>query len=279
MYNLDCNGLSLDLSTPVVMGILNLTGDSFYDGGMHASLADRLTQAEKMLHEGASLIDVGAVSTRPGAKEVPEDEELVTLLSFLDAAKRSFPDCIFSVDTFRAGVARAAVEHGAGMINDIYGGRFGIGMIETVGELGVPYVLMHMKGTPLTMQTDPQYTDVVAEVAYFFEQQSIKCRNHGIRHVILDPGFGFGKTVAHNFELLARLDTFKSEGQPILAGLSRKSMIQKILEIKPGNALNGTTVLNTIALLKGADILRVHDVKEAMEAIRLVAQLPLPEED
>jgi dihydropteroate synthase len=173
----------------------------------------------------------------------------------------------------------AAVERGAGMINDIYGGRYGTGMIETVGELGVPYVLMHMKGTPATMQTDPQYTDVVAEVAYFFEQQSIKCRNHGIRHVILDPGFGFGKTVDHNFELLSRLDTFKSEGQPILAGLSRKSMIQQILEIKPGNALNGTTVLNTIALLKGADILRVHDVKEAMEAIRLVAQLPLPEED
>lgn len=279
MYNFDCNGLNLDLTTPVVMGILNLTDDSFYDGGKHVTLDDRLAQVEKMLSEGASLIDIGAVSTRPGAAEIAEEDELVTLLSFLDTAKRTFPECIFSVDTFRAGVARAVVEHGAGMINDIYGGRFGLGMLETIGELQVPYVLMHMKGSPATMQLDPQYTDVVAEVAYFFEQQSIKCRNHGIRHVILDPGFGFGKTISHNFELLARLDTFKSAGQPILAGLSRKSMIQKALEIKPGDALNGTTVLNTIALIKGADILRVHDVKEAVEAIRLVNLLPLPGDD
>ncbi len=270
MNSLNCNGLILDLTTPVVMGILNLTGDSFYDGGKHAGIVAGLHHVEKMVGEGAALIDMGAVSTRPGAAEIAGEDEMITLLSFLDAAKKSFPGCIFSVDTFRAGVARAAVEHGAGMINDIYGGRFGTGMFETVGELGVPYVLMHMKGTPANMQNDPHYNDVVAEVAYFFEQQLIRCRNHGIRNVILDPGFGFGKTVAHNFELLSRLSSFKSCGQPILTGLSRKSMISKVLETGPADALNGTTVLNTIALLNGAVILRVHDVKEAVEAIRLV---------
>lgn len=275
MFNFDCNGLILDLSAPVVMGILNLTEDSFFDGGKHNTLSGQLTHVEKMLSEGASIIDIGAVSTRPGATPVPAGDELHTLLPFLDVAKKNFPDAIFSVDTFRATVAQAAVEHGAGMINDIFGGRFETVMLETIGELGVPYILMHMKGTPATMQADPQYTDVVAEVAYFFGQQLIKCRNHGIRSVILDPGFGFGKTVAHNYELLSGLDTFKSERQPILAGLSRKSMICKVLDQRPAEALNGTTVLNTIALMKGADILRVHDVKEAMEAIRLTSHLML----
>lgn len=278
MYNFDCNGLVLDLTTPAVMGILNLTGDSFYDGGRYASTTGRLKHVEKMLVDGASIIDIGAVSTRPGAADIPESLELTTILAFLDLATKSFPESIFSVDTFRATVAKAAFEHGAGMINDIYGGRFGEGMLEMIGELGVPYVLMHMKGTPATMQVDPQYTDVVAEVAYFFEQQSIKCRNHGIRHVILDPGFGFGKSIAHNYQILSCLDSFKTDGQPILAGVSRKSMITRVLEINSEDALNGTTILNTIALLKGADILRVHDVKEASEAIKIVNQLPVPED-
>jgi dihydropteroate synthase len=278
MYSFDCNGLNLDLTTPVVMGILNLTHDSFYDGGKHATLPEQLAQVERMLSEGASVIDVGAVSTRPGAAEVNMEDEILTLIPFLDEARRVFPETIFSVDTFRSGVAKAAFEHGAGMINDIYGGRYGEGMLATIGELQVPYVLMHMKGTPATMQVDPQYTDVLAEVVYFFEQQSIKCRNHGIRHIIHDPGFGFGKTVAHNFELLSRLDALKPEGQPLLVGLSRKSMITKLLQISARDALNGTTILNTIALLKGADILRVHDVKEAVEAIRLVGMInPDPE--
>lgn len=272
MLPINCNGIPLDLSTPVVMGILNLTGDSFYDGGRYDTQPKRVQQVEKMISEGATIIDIGAVSTRPGAAMVEEADELALLLPFLDLAKKHFPETIFSVDTFRAEVARAVVAHGAGMINDVYGGRFERGMLDAVGKLNVPYVLMHMKGTPATMQQEAVYQDVVAEVAYFFEQQLVKCREHGIQHVILDPGFGFGKTASHNFQLLHRLDAFKTAGHPVLVGLSRKSMIHKVLGINPSEALNGTTVLNTIALLKGADILRVHDVKEAMEAIRLTMQ-------
>ena len=263
----------LDLATPVVMGILNLTPDSFFDGGHFLSLGDQLHQVEKMLKDGASIIDVGAVSTRPGANEVDEEEELCRLLPSVKAIMKQFPGCILSADTFRPGVARAAVEHGASMINDIYGGRYGAGMMETVASLKVPYILMHMKGTPSSMQQDPSYSDVVAEVTYFFENQLIQCRQHGIQQVILDPGFGFGKSVEQNFSLLANLVQFKYLHSPVLVGLSRKSMISRFLNIHPSEALNGTTVLNTIALLKGADILRVHDVKEAMEAIRLVSML------
>jgi len=273
MKTLDCNGKVLDLTIPVVMGILNLTRDSFYDGGKHPTLDVRLTHVEKMLLEGASIIDIGAVSTRPGAMISGEADEMITLISFLDAAVRAFPDCIFSIDTFRPAVANAALEHGAGMINDIYGGRFDQGMLKTVGKFQAPFVLMHMKGTPATMQTDPHYSDVVAEVEYFFEQQAIHCVNNGIRQVILDPGFGFGKTTEHNYQLLGNLETFKSLGFPVLTGMSRKSMINNLLQVTPEEALNGTTVLNTIALLKGADILRVHDVKEAVEAIRLVCKI------
>ncbi len=270
MTRLNCGSHLLDLSSPVVMGILNLTPDSFFDGGRYPDTASRISQVEKMIGDGASIIDIGAVSTRPKAIPVSQEEELARLIPVIDMLCREFPAMIFSADTFRAEVARAAVEHGAGMINDVYGGRFGAAMLETVATLKVPYVLMHMKGTPENMQDNPGYSDVFAEVSYFFEQQLARCRDKGVLQVILDPGFGFGKNTEHNFTLLSRFDEFRSEGVPLLAGLSRKSMINKVLHATPENALNGTTVLNTIALLKGADILRVHDVKEAVEAVRLV---------
>ena len=263
----------LDISTPVVMGILNLTPDSFFDGGKFVNQNRQLHQVEKMLKDGASIIDVGAISTRPGADDVDELEELRRLLPAIKSILENFPGCILSVDTYRPNVAQAAVEHGAAMINDIYGGRYVEGMLETVAAMGVPYILMHMKGTPANMQHDPTYSNVVAEVVYFFENQLQKCREIGLHQVIIDPGFGFGKTVEQNFELLARLEEFKSTGAPILVGFSRKSMINRPLTIKASEALNGTTVLNTIALMKGADILRVHDVKEAMETIKLVRML------
>lgn len=273
MNKLYCGSRELDLSTPLVMGILNITPDSFFDGGRFQGIDAQVCQAEKMLHDGAAILDIGAVSTRPGAPEVNEEDELGRLLPSLTALRRQFPGSFISVDTFRPAVARAVVEAGADMINDIYGGRFGQSMLETIASLNVPYILMHMKGTPATMQQNPSYTDVVAEVAYFFEQQLARCREHGIRQVLIDPGFGFGKSVVHNFSLLARLEEFTSTGSTVVAGISRKSMITKVLQITPDEAQNGTTVLNTIALLKGARILRVHDVKEAAEAITLVKQL------
>ncbi|MDD4603028.1 MAG: dihydropteroate synthase [Bacteroidales bacterium] len=268
-----CCGRALDLSTPVIMGILNITPDSFFDGGNYLTQETQLKQVEKMLEEGASIIDLGAVSTRPGAQEVSQTDELDLLLPVVKNLRQHFPDSIISIDTFRPVVARAVVEQGADIINDIYGGRFEQGMLEVVSMLKVPYILMHMKGDPITMQVKPEYSDVMAEITYFFEQQLAKCRNQGITQVLLDPGFGFGKSVAHNFTILSHLTSLQSLGAPLVVGLSRKSMINKVLQTKPTTALNGTTVLNTIALIKGADILRVHDVKEAMEAIRLVNML------
>jgi dihydropteroate synthase len=273
MAKLFCGTKELDISAPVVMGILNLTPDSFYDGGKFPTLDDQLHQVERMLNDGASIIDIGAVSTRPGASMVDESEELQRLIPSVEATTKHFPEAIISVDTFRPAVARAAVAVGAGMINDIFAGRFAKGMAETVASLNVPFVLMHMKGTPANMQDNPVYTDVVSEVSYFFENQLKHCRESGVRQLIIDPGFGFGKHVEHNFALLSHLSEFKSLGVPLLVGLSRKSLISKHLKINASGALNGTTVLNTIALLKGADILRVHDVKEAVEAIRLVGML------
>ena len=270
-----CGSQKLDFTTPVVMGILNLTPDSFYDGGSCETIDDQLRKVESMLADGAAIIDIGAVSTKPGAPEVSEAEELARLVPSLEAISRNFPGTILSVDTFRPAVARASAACGASMINDIYGGRFDPDMIRTVAGLRLPYVLMHMKGTPATMQTDPSYSDVVAEVFYFFERQTELCREMGVTQVIIDPGFGFGKTVEHNFTLLAALEDFRSFQAPILVGLSRKSMINKVLRINPREALNGTTVLNTIALMKGADILRVHDVREAVEAVKLVSSLAI----
>jgi dihydropteroate synthase len=255
------------------MGILNLTPDSFYDGGRFTGIDRQLVQVEKMLLDGASIIDLGAVSTRPGAEEVCQTGEMERLLPAIRAIRLRFPECILSVDTFRPLVARAMVGYGADMINDIYAGRFEEGMFETIASLDVPYVMMHMKGDPGTMQVNPHYSDVVAEVIYFFEQQTARARMSGVNQVIVDPGFGFGKSDEHNYRLLSALDMFRSLGYPVMAGLSRKSMINRVLKTKPEEALNGTTVLNTIALLKGADILRVHDVKEAVETIKLVSLL------
>ena len=263
----------LDLAIPLVMGILNITPDSFFDGGRYTTLSDQLTHAEQMIRDGASIIDIGAVSTRPGSAEVSETFEIERLLPALKSIRKHFPDCFISVDTFRSSVARAVIGEGADMINDIYGGRFEKGMLDTMATLNVPYIIMHMQGSPLNMQQNPGYADVVAEVTYFFEKQLDLCREKGIRQVLVDPGFGFGKSVEHNFALLEHLDGFKSFGMPVVAGLSRKSMINRVLKITPAEAGNGTTVLTTIALMKGADILRVHDVKEAMEAVKLVRQL------
>ncbi|MCX6282856.1 MAG: dihydropteroate synthase [Bacteroidetes bacterium] len=266
----NCNGKLLDLSVPAVMGILNITPDSFFDGGKYLSTSSQLKQVERMLEEGAGIIDIGAVSTRPGAVEPGQSGELQRLLPSLKAIRYNFPSAILSIDTYRPLIARAVVEEGADMINDIYGGRFETGMMETIASLQVPYIIMHMKGTPLNMQESPSYSDVVAEVCYFFEKQITEARQKGVKMIILDPGFGFGKSVEHNYQLLSGLERLISLEMPVLVGLSRKSMIYKVLGTSPGNALNGSTVLQAIALIKGACILRSHDVKEAVEAVKLL---------
>ena len=264
------NGKRLDLTSHKVMGVLNLAPDSFFDGGRFSTIDVQLRRVEQMLEEGASIIDLGAVSTRPGAKEIDESEELDRLVPSLKAIRHHFPDCFLSVDTYHASVAQKATDLGADMINDIYGGRFEDEMLKTVARLDVPYILMHMKGSPDTMQLNPEYRDVVAEIAYFFLQQTEKLREHGTSQALIDPGFGFGKTVEHNFEILHRLKEFESLGFPLVVGISRKSMIQKTLGVSALESLNGSSVLHTIALLNGASILRVHDVKEAVQAVRLV---------
>jgi dihydropteroate synthase len=261
----------LELRKPVVMGILNVTPDSFYDGGYFRTENDILYQAEKMLKDGAAIIDIGAVSTRPSAKEISEKDEWQRLMPVLNSLVNHFPAVIFSIDTFRSRIAEGAIKMGAQMINDISGGTFDGRMAETVGRLKVPYILMHIKGTPQNMQVHPEYKNVVEDVMKFFELQLQKFKAYGVtENIILDPGFGFGKTVEHNFQLLKNLRRFHDTGFPVCAGLSRKSMINKVLNTKPLEALNGTTVLHVIALLNGANILRVHDVKEAVQAIELV---------
>lgn len=269
---MDCGGINLDLKTPVVMGILNITPDSFYDGGKYQTKAMQLRQTEKMVTEGASVIDIGAVSSRPGSAQVDEKEEIRRLIPALKTLKTYFPKTIFSVDTYRSKVAKAAIDHGAGMVNDIFGGRYDEKIIRVVAKANIPYIIMHMQGVPADMQINPHYKDVVREVMEFFTVQLGKIPGT-FRQVILDPGFGFGKSISHNFRLLDSLNTFREFGLPLMAGMSRKSMINRILHIHPSEAINGTTVLNTVALMKGADILRVHDVKEAIEAVRLMSEL------
>jgi dihydropteroate synthase len=261
----------LDLRAPAVMGIINLTPDSFYDGGRFNEENNAINQAIKMVDAGAAIIDLGAVSTRPFAPEVTADEEWSRLAPILQQLRKLLPETILSVDTFRAHIAAKAVESGADMINDISGGQMDENMFSEITRLQVPYILMHSKGTPQTMQQNPVYDDVVAEVFEFFEQNLRKIwETDADIPVILDPGFGFGKTLEHNYQLLKSLSGFKKLGCPILVGLSRKSMINKVLETKPEDALNGSTVLNTIGLLHGANILRVHDVVQACEVIKLV---------
>ncbi len=264
-----CRGKIINLSSPLVMGILNITPDSFFDGGKYADLSSMLSHAEQMLTEGAQIIDVGAASTRPGADLIIPEEETGRLLPGLKALVKEFPETIFSVDTYNALTAEAAIEHGAHMINDISAGAFDKNMFSTIARLQVPYIIMHIKGTPLTMQKNPRYDDVLREVVCYFADKIFDLNRAGVHDIIIDPGFGFGKTVEHNYELLHNLDFFKIFDVPVLAGVSRKSMINKVLNVGASDALNGTTVVNTMALLRGADILRVHDVKEAVEAIKI----------
>lgn len=267
---INCRGTLLDLSTPLVMGILNITPDSFFDGGRYTGEDALLAQAEKMLEQGARVLDIGGMSSRPGAELIDTEEELKRVLPAVQLIAQKLPSAIISVDTIRAAVATAALDEGAHIINDIAAGRLDDAMLATVAKARAPYVLMHMQGLPNTMQHNPQYTNVTTEVADFFAARVQACRQAGITDVVLDPGFGFGKTVEHNYTLLHNLSYFRMFNLPVLAGVSRKSMICKPLGINPAGALNGTTVANTIALLNGAHLLRVHDVKEANEAITIV---------
>ena len=270
---INCKGTLLDLTTPRVMGILNVTPDSFFDGGKYKNEHDFLAQTEKMLNEGATFIDIGAYSSRPGAKHISEEEELQRMLPVVELLVKNFPEILISIDSFRSRVVEESVNAGAAIINDISGGKMDTNMFETVAKLQVPYIMMHMQGTPQNMQQNPQYENVVTEVLSFFAEQLFKLRQLKVNDVIIDVGFGFGKTVDQNYELLKNLSLFKKLDVPILTGVSRKSMLYKLLGTSAQEALNATTVANTIALLNGTHILRVHDVKEAVEAVTIVNQL------
>jgi dihydropteroate synthase len=270
---INCKGQLVNLSTPKVMGILNITPDSFYDGGQYHHEKDILQHVEKMLIEGATFIDIGAYSSRPGAVHISEDEELKRIIPIVRLLLHKFPKILISIDTFRSTVARACIKEGAALINDISAGEMDSNMFKIIGELNVPYIMMHMKGTPKNMQHNPTYKNVTQDVLLYFSERITLARQHNINDLIIDPGFGFGKTTAHNYQLLNDLDIFRNINLPILVGASRKSMIYNILNTDAQNALNGTTVINTLALYKGASILRVHDVKEAVECVNLINQL------
>lgn len=264
------NGKILDLSHPIVMGILNVTPDSFFDGGKYKTEKKVLKRAEDILEQGGSIIDIGALSTQPGTDAISTKEEIDRLLPAVKAVKKNFPDAFISIDTYRSWVALKVIEDcGPCMVNDVSGGNFDPHMFDTVGKLGVPYILMHMQGTPLKMQENPEYDDIIRDISLFFTERVKQLTKAGVKDVIIDPGFGFGKTLEHNYELLNRLDSFKVFQLPLMVGVSRKSMIYKLLKSNPEEALNGTSVVNTLALMGGADILRVHDVKEAAEALRI----------
>ncbi len=266
---INCKGRLLLLANPIIMGILNVTPDSFYDGGKFGNLDETLRQVEKMLKEGATIIDVGGMSSKPGAEIISVDTEKQRVLPVLERATREFPEAIFSVDTIRGVVAEQAIAAGAHIINDISAGKLDDAMYDTVARLGVPYILMHMRGTPKNMQQQIQYDDVVQEILGFLTTEVGHLRDLGVVDLIVDVGFGFGKTVNQNYQLLQSIPVFKVLDCPILVGLSRKSMICKVLNVKPAAALNGTSVLHLAALQNGAKILRVHDVREAMEVIKL----------
>ena len=267
---INCNGSLIDLSIPKVMGILNITPDSFYDGGKYKNESEILIQTEKMLSDGATFIDIGAYSSRPGAKHISEEEELQRIIPVVKLLIEKFPGILISVDTFRSKVAKETIEIGAALINDISGGKMDENMFKTIAELQVPYILMHMQGTPQNMQKNPSYENVTKDLISFFAAQIFELRQLQVKDVIIDVGFGFGKTLAHNYQLLKDLALFKSLDTPVLAGISRKSMLYKPLNSSAQEALNATTSANTIALLNGANILRVHDVKEAVEATKIV---------
>jgi dihydropteroate synthase len=271
--SLNVGGKILDLSTPKVMGILNITPDSFFEGSRVQSQKDILHQAEKMLVEGADILDLGAYSSRPGATDISVEEERERLIPALQVLVKHFPDVVFSIDTFRASIAKDAIKNGAHIINDISGGNLDVDMYKTVAELGVPYILMHMRGTPQNMKDLTVYDDLLTDINSYFSEKIMQLKLEGVKDIIIDPGFGFAKNSIQNYSLLKNLADLRMLGFPVLAGLSRKGMIYKNLEIEVKDALNGTSVLNTIALLNGASILRVHDVKEAKEVIKLVSLL------
>lgn len=272
MSTINCKGTLIDLSTPKVMGIVNVTPDSFFDGGKLTNSDEIVSQVEKMLHDGATFIDLGGYSSKPGAEFVSEAEELNRVIPIVKLLVDKFPDILLSIDTFRSEVAKQAVESGAAIINDISAGLLDENMLETVAELQVPYIMMHMKGTPKTMQSLANYEDLLKEMNFYFSERVAKARSFGLNDIIIDPGFGFAKTIEHNYELLQNLELLQFHDLPILAGISRKSMIYKTLDTKPENALNGTTFLHAFCLQKGANILRVHDVKEAVECVKLMEQ-------
>ena len=270
---INCKGQLIDLLSPKVMGILNITPDSFYDGGKFISDKDILSQTEKMLIEGGTFIDVGGQSSKPNAAVVTVDEELKRAVSAVDLISKNFPEAIISIDTFNSKVAAICVEHGAAIINDISAGSLDDAMFETVAKFQVPYIMMHMRGNPQTMQKQTNYNDLVKDILFYFSQKVAKARSFGINDLIIDPGFGFAKTTEQNFELMQKLELFQILELPLLIGISRKGMIYKTLQVAVEDALNGTSILNTIALTKGANILRVHDVKEAMQCVKLWSEI------
>lgn len=273
---LNSKGKLIDLSSPLVMAILNITPDSFYAKSRIHLLDEALRKVETMLKDGATIIDLGAYSSRPGAVDISVDEELSRLIPVVRAIVKQFPDTILSIDTFRAKVAEEAIETGAHIINDISTGNLDDQMFATVAKLKVPYIMMHMKDTPQTMQQDPTYAHVVNEIFTYFNEKIAALKSLGVSDIIIDPGFGFAKTISHNYQVLQQLATFNIFQLPILVGFSRKSMITKVLDIKAAEALNGTSILNTAALLNGANLLRVHDVKEAVECIKLTEKIRNP---
>lgn len=270
---INCKGNLVDLTIPKVMGILNLTPDSFYAESRNQPDTVLLNSAEKMLNEGATFLDLGGYSTRPGAEDIGTAEELKRVIPAVELLLKRFPDALISIDTFRSEVAHKSLEAGAAIINDISAGNLDENMLETVAKFNVPYVMMHMRGTPQTMTGLNGYENMLQEILFYFSERINHARSLGINDIIIDPGFGFSKNIAQNFELLSNLEIFRNLNLPVLAGLSRKSTIYKTLGTTPEDALNGTTVLNTIALVKGATILRVHDVKEAIEAVKLTGNL------
>lgn len=273
MFTLNCKGRLLMVDKPLVMGIINITPDSFFEGSRYNSIDEITVQVEKMLTDGADIIDIGGQSTRPGSDLISADEEIKRIIPAIEMIAKKFPTAFISVDTFYSAVAKTAVDAGANIINDISAGSIDNKMIETVAGLKVPYLLMHMKGTPQTMRQNAMYEDVTREVLDFFITKTAALKKAGVIDIIIDPGFGFAKTIDHNFELLKNLSVFKMLDRPILLGVSRKSTIYKTLGITADDALNGTTVLNTIGLMNGASILRVHDVKEAKEAVTLFSAM------
>lgn len=275
---INCKGELIDLAKPKVMAILNVTPDSFYDGGKNNSVEKALKKTEQFLRDGADFIDIGGQSSRPGADFLGAEEEIKRIIPILEAILKEFPKTLVSMDTFWAKVAKETIEVGASIVNDISAGEIDSKMFETVAQLKVPYVLMHMKGTPENMQKNPHYDNVVIEVNQFFAKKIELLKKLGVNDIIIDPGYGFGKNIKHNYELLSMQDFLSLEKFPILAGVSRKSMISKLIKTNTKNALNGTTALNMLCLLKGANILRVHDVKEAVECVKIFNAYKKPEE-